>query len=189
MKALSLHQPWASLIAEGMKTIETRPWATKYRGPLAIHAVKKVPGYSGIGNYLVEPWFENVRHLDDCYCEADGITPECSRRAERRMVLSRQDGRGVVALPLGAIVATATLVDVVPIVAIEDERASGAILDVARDRLLLWRSPLDPQDVSDQRPYDDFTPGRWAWLLADVVKLPDPIPCRGRQGLWEWREA
>ena len=27
MKALTLHQPWASLIAGGRKTIETRPWA------------------------------------------------------------------------------------------------------------------------------------------------------------------
>jgi len=36
MKAISLHQPWASMIAEGEKTIETRNWATKYRGPLLI---------------------------------------------------------------------------------------------------------------------------------------------------------
>ena len=38
MKALSLLQPWASLIAVGAKKIETRSWSTKYRGPLAIHA-------------------------------------------------------------------------------------------------------------------------------------------------------
>jgi len=38
MKALSLRQPWASLIADGRKTIETRTWRTRYRGPLAIHA-------------------------------------------------------------------------------------------------------------------------------------------------------
>lgn len=38
MKAISLLQPWASLIAIGAKKIETRSWSTKYRGPLAIHA-------------------------------------------------------------------------------------------------------------------------------------------------------
>ena len=38
MRALSLRQPWASLIADGHKTIETRTWRTRYRGPLAIHA-------------------------------------------------------------------------------------------------------------------------------------------------------
>ncbi len=34
MKALTPHQPWASLMAWGVKTIETRGWATAYRGPL-----------------------------------------------------------------------------------------------------------------------------------------------------------
>lgn len=38
MKALTLHEPWASAIALGLKTIETRSWSTPYRGPLAIHA-------------------------------------------------------------------------------------------------------------------------------------------------------
>ncbi|MCR8633468.1 ASCH domain-containing protein [Paenibacillus radicis (ex Xue et al. 2023)] len=42
MKALTIHQPWATLIALGEKRFETRSWATKYRGPLAIHAGKKV---------------------------------------------------------------------------------------------------------------------------------------------------
>ena len=40
MKAISLLQPWASLIAIGAKRIETRSWSTKYRGPLAIHSSK-----------------------------------------------------------------------------------------------------------------------------------------------------
>lgn len=38
MKALTLYQPWASLIADGRKTVETRSWSTQYRGELAIHA-------------------------------------------------------------------------------------------------------------------------------------------------------
>ena len=42
MKAITLIQPWASLISIGEKTIETRSWSTKYRGPLAIHAGKKI---------------------------------------------------------------------------------------------------------------------------------------------------
>jgi activating signal cointegrator 1 len=42
MKALSLWQPWASLIADGRKDIETRSWPLHYRGVLAIHAAQKV---------------------------------------------------------------------------------------------------------------------------------------------------
>lgn len=46
MKALSLTQPWASLIAWGIKRIETRSWATRYRGPLAIHAARAFPRWA-----------------------------------------------------------------------------------------------------------------------------------------------
>jgi hypothetical protein len=38
MKALSLLQPWASLVVTGVKIIETRSWQTAYRGELLIHA-------------------------------------------------------------------------------------------------------------------------------------------------------
>lgn len=41
MKTLTIYQPWASLVAIGAKKIETRSWATKYRGLLAIHAGQK----------------------------------------------------------------------------------------------------------------------------------------------------
>lgn len=43
MKALTLTQPWASMVAIGVKTYETRSWSTPYRGPLAIHAAKGWP--------------------------------------------------------------------------------------------------------------------------------------------------
>lgn len=42
MKAITILQPWATLIAIGEKRFETRGWATKHRGDLAIHAGKKV---------------------------------------------------------------------------------------------------------------------------------------------------
>lgn len=40
MKALTICQPYAELIARGVKPIENRTWYTPYRGPLAIHAGK-----------------------------------------------------------------------------------------------------------------------------------------------------
>jgi hypothetical protein len=42
IKAISLWQPWASLMACGVKRHETRHWSTAYRGPIAIHASKTV---------------------------------------------------------------------------------------------------------------------------------------------------
>jgi len=38
MKALSIWQPWAELIAAGIKDVENRPWATSHRGPLVVQA-------------------------------------------------------------------------------------------------------------------------------------------------------
>ena len=43
MKAITLTQPWASLVALGLKQIETRSWRTHHRGLLAIHAGKGLP--------------------------------------------------------------------------------------------------------------------------------------------------
>lgn len=40
IKALSIKQPWANLLASGKKTIETRLWPTEYRGPLLIVSSK-----------------------------------------------------------------------------------------------------------------------------------------------------
>ena len=38
MKVLSLTEPYATIIKEGKKAIETRSWKTNYRGKLYIHA-------------------------------------------------------------------------------------------------------------------------------------------------------
>ena len=44
MKVLSLIEPYATLIKNGVKTIETRSWKTNYRGKLYIHAsATKIP--------------------------------------------------------------------------------------------------------------------------------------------------
>lgn len=40
MKALSIKNPWATLIVNGLKEYEFRSWQTKYRGKIYIHASK-----------------------------------------------------------------------------------------------------------------------------------------------------
>jgi len=47
--ALSLHQPWASMVAQGAKTIETRTWGTRHRGPLLVCASRKPEGHGPTG--------------------------------------------------------------------------------------------------------------------------------------------
>lgn len=58
MKALTLTQPWASLVALGEKKIETRSWYTSYRGPLAIHSAIGFPGWAKLECF--EPPFSVV---------------------------------------------------------------------------------------------------------------------------------
>lgn len=65
MKAITLWQPWASLIAEGLKQYETRSFKIKHRGKLAIHAAKTRKGmdvYRREGYHLTEPSMDLI-HL------------------------------------------------------------------------------------------------------------------------------
>lgn len=82
-------------------------------------------------------------------------------REPLRSALLRNGLRGDRTLPRGAVVAVACLVDVAPT---ETARADA----VARGELHLG----------------DFAPGRYAWYLDQVRRLPTPIPCRGALGLW-----
>ena len=133
MKAITLWQPWASLIAIGAKQYETRSWAARYRGPIAIHAAKKDPGKLQISGK-----FEAARgELEKA-------------------------GLAWCLLPTGCIVATAELVN-------------------------CWRIGTNTGVVSEkEKLFGDWTPGRYAWELANVQMLPEPIPAKGKQGLWNW---
>lgn len=108
MKALTIWQPWASAISLGYKHFETRGWATKYRGPIAIHAAARLPKKSEIlllqeeyclGESLITFGFENkevtIRSYDDIIA-----------------------GRPCTILPHSSIVALAELTDCI---AIKDE--------------------------------------------------------------------
>lgn len=65
MKALSIKQPWASLIAHGIKDIENRTWFTHYRGRIYIHASAKwykYPESDGtLGNLFTDDQWEKIR--------------------------------------------------------------------------------------------------------------------------------
>ena len=85
MKALTMTQPWATLVAVGENSIETRSWGTSYRGSLAIHSAKGFP--------------RDAREL-------------CGRSPYREG-LRRHGYEDALSLPLGAVIAVAELVDVI----------------------------------------------------------------------------
>lgn len=56
MKALTIKEPWATLIIEGYKEYEFRSWKTNYRGKILIHAGKSLEKeqYKKFKNYNIE---------------------------------------------------------------------------------------------------------------------------------------
>lgn len=81
------------------------------------------------------------------------------------------------ALPLGAIIATCELIDCQPIV---DGQTSFGCHTNDHD---YWYELTD-----QERAFGDYTPGRYAWIIADLRTLYIPIPAKGAQGLWNWQQ-
>jgi hypothetical protein len=69
IKTLTLWNPWAALVAMGVKAVETRSWATKYRGPLAIHSAARIP----------PEWLGASRHSRDFQAELREVFHEPSQ--------------------------------------------------------------------------------------------------------------
>jgi predicted transcriptional regulator len=61
MKALSIKQPWASLIAHGIKDIENRTWKTNFRGRIYIHASGIRVKSEVLDNYISTEMFIDVQ--------------------------------------------------------------------------------------------------------------------------------
>jgi hypothetical protein len=189
VKALTLWQPWASLVALGVKSIETRSWSTSYRGPLAVHAAKRKPEQD---LRLWMPLHSAMKRQLPCgKCGDADFFHVCHFTYTRCLVCGRCDGWTEPPLPLGAVVATCTLVDVVKMVGRFGETPISTkrrVLTIDGQHLILVTPGATPvwKTFDDQRPYGDFTPGRFAWLLADIEPLAEPVPAKGRQGLWEW---
>lgn len=165
MKALTLTQPWATLVAIGAKKIETRGWKTDYRGPLAIHAAKGIAGM-----------------------DAKEYAWLCMRTEPFRSALFAAGYTLASLLPRGVIVATCRLVSVREITPAHANTEYAAALTGWR-----WTGPgalgeeYEYQITPEERAFGDYSPGRYAWLLADVKALASPVPARGALGLWEWR--
>ena len=171
MKALTIRQPWASLIAAGVKTIETRSWSTKYRGPLAIHAGKHKP--ERVAGYLLAP------------PEADLGWRAQRWSGEGRVFAEMTEN---IHLPLGAVVATCTLAHVIPMIELADEPPrSGGFVYVDPDFIQVHDDTDDsaPRYLEAERHLGIYGSGRYAWLLTDITPC-DPVPAKGRQGLWNW---
>ena len=97
-------------------------------------------------------------------------------------------------MPRGKIIATAELVNVWHIVYHPGQNVDRARhIDIGAESLT--EDKHDPHfgdyfvPTEKELALGDWTPGRYAWELANVKILPEPIPAKGKQGLWNWEEG
>jgi hypothetical protein len=175
---LTLRQPYASLVAPGPKWIETRDWQPRQVRPpfrIGIHAGAYKPKHSdGLPGWAVSDWPSGL-HV---YNSAINVGYH---------------------MPLGALIATATVVDCCPIggptsfrtgtfEGDEGDLPGQAVLvhhpDLGHGESLVIDSPdAGTRDISDQLPFGDFTPGRVGWLLYDRKPTTERCPaCWGEGG-------
>jgi hypothetical protein len=166
MKAITLWQPWASLLACGAKQYETRSWATNYRGPIAIHSAAK----------NIKSIYKEIFPCSDYEFHPSYFAKKQFCDAIKACGLNENE------LPTGYIIATAELVNC---------------------KCILYKSDLDciiaaerkfPDcgefiiPTEQEKMFGDWTPGRYAWEFANMKILKEPIPAKGKQGLWNWEE-
>ena len=171
MKSLTLTQPWATLVAIGAKRIETRSWSTSYRGPLAIHAATGY-GKGGAKAHKALCATEPFCSVLNAACKAHYDALNTSGGVLRAMAESPF-------MPMGAIVATCDLVAVLrtentPI----GVRGETAIIDSDMEYRVITMTDYEVA-------FGDYTPGRYAWILANSKPLATPIPAKGALSLWE----
>jgi hypothetical protein len=127
MKALTVKQPWASLILAGYKDVENRSRPTKHRGPLAIHVSKRAAagnGFELLPSPEIFPWSHALLATSPKYAQ------------------------------FGMVIGTVDVVD-----CIQDSKSPWAMRD------------------------------HWHWVLDNARPLDEPVPAKGRLGLWEWDDS
>lgn len=171
MKALSLWQPFPTVIATGHKTSETRSWpapASLIGERLGVHAAKRA--------LPAEDW---PARLVDVVANALGLEDLLACDEPAAALLSE--------LVYGAMMATVTVTACRQVVA--HDRIRGG----SRGQVELPVAVLDAGGGARTSVLidglGDYSIGRWVWQFGGREALDPPVPVRGAQGLWEWRGA
>jgi activating signal cointegrator 1 len=172
MKAISLWQPWAPLIACGAKPYETRsfaPPASLIGQTIAIHVAKKID--KGAAQFAEDLMYG--QHKDGGFNLADGLESTISGTPDALVGIFRQ-----ATMPIGCVVAIARLDAAFQL----GNPAQGTALPAATVVKRLASRQMSEYFTVRYDDFGDYAPGRWAWLLRDVKPLNPPIEMKGRQG-------
>lgn len=162
---LSLWQPWATLVVvpdpakdlrAAPKSNETRHWKPRLELPytVVVHAAKRYDAQTR-GAYVRWPFADALRR--------------CGYHAgDPRKFKTIDFGNGVMrrAVPLGALVGTVEIYDVVDTQAwLREEGAK----------------PRAGESFAEEQQFGDYAPGRFAWKLRNPIAFREPIAFSGRQ--------
>lgn len=175
LRALSLLQPWGSLMALGEKTIETRSWRTHRRGAFAIHSSARwdpsALEFAVKDESAVSAW---RRHGQDRALFPTGAMKD---------------------LPLGALVAVSTVVS-----CYKAPWLDAMLLDAERKG---ERAVIDAAACGiDERAFGNYAEcyrcghpdsrvkheHRYGFVTARTHRLVTPIPCKGNRSFWRMDE-
>jgi len=161
MKALTIWQPWASLIMAGAKPYEFRSWrppASLIGQRIVIHAsakkIDKAEAKTLVGILHCRGFSDEHRML---------AAETCLHHETAVPILQRAWEPSSNPLPIACGLGTA----------IVGEPRLGT--DIAEE----FGVPRANDSDRDQH-------SNWGWPMFDIEVWPEPIPMRGKQGLWNW---
>ena len=126
MKVLSIKEPFATSIKDGVKIYETRSWKTNYRGEIYIHA---------------------------------SLSLSKSERVESANKYLKSE------IKPGFILCKCELVDCIPMT----------------DEFIKYINK-----ETSEYDYGLYSEGRYAWKLKVLEVLDEPIPAKGKLGIWNY---
>ena len=149
MKALSLLEPWATLVRRGLKLYETRDWpmpASLIDQPLAIHAAKQP--------FRPDEWGDELLQQ----LRADDVSGPWGYGHILCVVHPHHS------------------------IKVGEAKLNFSMADQSRaKRELAYGNYIDIDPDSGRQ--------RWATFLKDIRVLPQPLPFRGAQGIFNWPEG
>jgi hypothetical protein len=158
MKALTIWQPWASLITIGAKPWEFRKWNFADKPHLAKLVGQRIVVCAGSRPIRQGEISDVLQRIDEGDSALNATIAKPFLQTLRTALASKSAGAEKIA-PLGVALSTATLGE-------------------PRNCLDLFRDVVADSDRIDEHMY--------GWPLTDVRAFANPIPAAGAQGFWNF---
>ena len=160
MNALSIVEPYASLIANGEKSFETRSWSPRYLGELAI-CVSKNKNIMKASKIITDDdvyslFFTHINKLI-----GDGVIP------------AFQD------MQFGKCIAITNIVDIYKIVSVKKDGVLLTSVCTGKSKCFALESFIKELLTGE------WHEGWYAWELSNTRKIYKPFPVRGKPGLFQ----